>query len=59
MEDDRLMIERILILVRNVLHIPANPAAEKRTDDDASVHDQVGGHGRSHGHSHSRITVTP
>ncbi|KAF0292415.1 Protein timeless [Amphibalanus amphitrite] len=41
MEDDRLMIERVLILVRNVLHIPVNPAAEKRTDDDASVHDQV------------------
>ncbi|XP_037090858.1 protein timeless homolog [Pollicipes pollicipes] len=41
MEDDRLMIERVLILVRNVLNIPANPAAEKRTDDDASVHDQV------------------
>ena len=40
-EDDRLLIERILVLVRNVLHIPPNPAAEQRTDDDASVHDQV------------------
>lgn len=41
MEDDRLNIERILILLRNVLHVPADPAREKRTDDDASVHDQV------------------
>nr|XP_054752328.1 protein timeless homolog [Lytechinus pictus] len=40
-EDHTLLMERILLLVRNVLHIPADPNAEKRTDDDASVHDQV------------------
>ncbi|XP_045618399.2 protein timeless homolog [Procambarus clarkii] len=40
-EDDKLLIERILILVRNVLSVPASPEEEKRTDDDASVHDQV------------------
>ncbi|XP_042877504.1 protein timeless homolog [Penaeus japonicus] len=40
-EDDRLIIERILILVRNILSVPASPEDEKRTDDDASVHDQV------------------
>uniref|UniRef100_T1IWD6 Timeless N-terminal domain-containing protein n=1 Tax=Strigamia maritima TaxID=126957 RepID=T1IWD6_STRMM len=40
-EEDRLIIERILILVRNVLHIPPNPQEEKRTDNDASVHDNV------------------
>ncbi|KAH3702507.1 hypothetical protein DPMN_077531 [Dreissena polymorpha] len=40
-EEHRLLIERLLILIRNVLHIPPNPDAEQRTDDDASVHDQV------------------
>lgn len=40
-EDDKLIIERILILVRNILSVPASPEDEKRTDDDASVHDQV------------------
>ncbi|KAK3595063.1 hypothetical protein CHS0354_043159 [Potamilus streckersoni] len=40
-EEDRLLIERILILIRNVLHVPPNLAAEQRTDDDASIHDQV------------------
>ncbi|XP_052803681.1 protein timeless homolog isoform X2 [Mya arenaria] len=40
-EEHRLLIERVLILIRNVLHIPPNPDAEQRTDDDASVHDQV------------------
>jgi len=35
------MIERILILIRNILDIPANPEDEKCTDDDASIHDQV------------------
>ncbi|XP_068209920.1 protein timeless homolog [Palaemon carinicauda] len=40
-EDDRLIIERILILVRNILFVPASPEEEKRTEDDASIHDQV------------------
>ncbi|CAG0919651.1 unnamed protein product [Notodromas monacha] len=40
-EEQRLFIERTLILLRNVLHIPADPAEEHRVDDDASVHDQV------------------
>jgi timeless len=40
-EDIGLVIERILILVRNVLQVPADPEAEKRTDNDASIHDQV------------------
>ncbi|KAI0224465.1 hypothetical protein LSAT2_024533 [Lamellibrachia satsuma] len=40
-EEDRLLIERILVLIRNILHIPPNPVKEKRTDDDASIHDQV------------------
>jgi Timeless protein. len=40
-EDTGLVIERILILVRNVLQVPADPEAEKRTDNDASIHDQV------------------
>ena len=41
MEDDKLLTERILILIRNILDIPATPDDDKRTDDDASVHDQV------------------
>ncbi|KAK2177430.1 hypothetical protein NP493_598g01011 [Ridgeia piscesae] len=40
-EEDRLLMERILVLTRNILHVPPNPAKEKRTDDDASIHDQV------------------
>jgi timeless len=40
-EEKGLVIERILILVRNVLQVPADPEVEKRTDNDASVHDQV------------------
>ncbi|KAL4229318.1 hypothetical protein ACF0H5_012360 [Mactra antiquata] len=40
-EEHRLLIERLLILIRNILHIPPNPDVEMRTDDDASVHDQV------------------
>lgn len=41
MEDEKLLTERILILIRNILDIPATPDDDKRTDDDASVHDQV------------------
>ena len=40
-EDDRLLVERILILLRNILHVAPNAAKEQRTDDDASIHDQV------------------
>ncbi|XP_059046079.1 protein timeless homolog [Achroia grisella] len=40
-EDTGLVIERILILIRNVLHVPADLDKEKRPENDASVHDQV------------------
>nr|XP_017524102.2 protein timeless homolog isoform X5 [Manis javanica] len=40
-EEDNLLIERILLLVRNILHIPANLDREKSIDDGASVHDQL------------------
>ncbi|XP_055382504.1 protein timeless homolog [Condylostylus longicornis] len=40
-EEQGLLIERILVLVRNVLQIPANPEIECRADNDASLHDQV------------------
>uniref|UniRef100_A0A8D0GB89 Timeless circadian regulator n=1 Tax=Sphenodon punctatus TaxID=8508 RepID=A0A8D0GB89_SPHPU len=40
-EEDSLLIERLLLLVRNVLHVPADPDEEKNVDDDASTHDRV------------------
>ncbi|XP_068171410.1 protein timeless homolog isoform X2 [Antennarius striatus] len=40
-EEDNLLIERILLLVRNVLHVPADPSEEKKVDDDASIHDRL------------------
>ncbi|XP_006897685.1 PREDICTED: protein timeless homolog [Elephantulus edwardii] len=40
-EEDNLLIERILLLVRNILHVPADPDHEKSIDDDASVHDRL------------------
>ncbi|XP_043939608.1 protein timeless homolog [Protopterus annectens] len=40
-EEDNLLIERILLLVRNILHVPADPDEEKKVDDDASIHDKV------------------
>ncbi|VUZ47272.1 unnamed protein product, partial [Hymenolepis diminuta] len=40
-DDDRLMIERILILIRNVLHISPDRSTEHRTDEDVSIHDQL------------------
>ncbi|KAI5614487.1 protein timeless-like isoform X1 [Silurus asotus] len=40
-EEDNLLIERILLLVRNVLHVPADPNEEKNVDDDASLHDKL------------------
>lgn len=36
-----MLIERILLLVRNILHVPTDLDQEKRIDDDASVHDQL------------------
>lgn len=40
-EEQRLLIERILVLIRNVLQVPASPETERRADNDASLHDQV------------------
>ncbi|XP_038607997.1 protein timeless homolog [Tachyglossus aculeatus] len=40
-EEDNLLIERILLLVRNLLHIPADPDHEKPIDDSASTHDRL------------------
>ncbi|XP_071656044.1 protein timeless homolog isoform X2 [Patagioenas fasciata] len=40
-EEDTLLIERILLLLRNVLHVPPDPAEEQGVDGDASVHDRV------------------
>ncbi|CAK1545835.1 unnamed protein product [Leptosia nina] len=40
-EDTGLVIERILILIRNVLHVPADLDKERRPENDASIHDQV------------------
>ena len=41
LEEQSLVLERILVLIRNVLQVPANPQHEKRVDNDVSVHDQV------------------
>ncbi|XP_053311647.1 protein timeless homolog [Spea bombifrons] len=40
-EEHNLLIERILLLVRNILHVPADPEEGKSVDDDASTHDRV------------------
>lgn len=40
-EEKGMVLERILVLIRNVLQVPADPEAERRPDNDASVHDQV------------------
>lgn len=39
-DENSLIIERILILIRNILYVPAD-SMERRPDNDASVHDQV------------------
>lgn len=39
-EENEMIIERILALIRNVLQVPPDEN-EKRTDNDATVHDQV------------------
>lgn len=41
MEEQSLVLERVLVLTRNVLQVPSNPQHEKRVDNDISVHDQV------------------
>lgn len=40
-ENNLVLFERLLLLIRNILHVPASPEEEQRTDDDASLHDQV------------------
>uniref|UniRef100_A0A3Q3VI65 Timeless circadian clock n=1 Tax=Mola mola TaxID=94237 RepID=A0A3Q3VI65_MOLML len=40
-EEDNLLIERILVVVRNVLHVPTDPCEEQKVDDDASIHDRL------------------
>ncbi|CAD5116385.1 DgyrCDS5281 [Dimorphilus gyrociliatus] len=40
-ENDRLLLERILLLLRNVLHIVIDHKTDIRTDDDANIHDQL------------------
>ncbi|XP_075231659.1 protein timeless homolog [Lycorma delicatula] len=40
-EDVHRMMERILILARNVLAVPSDPENEKRPDNDATTHDKV------------------
>lgn len=41
MQDDKAALERILVLIRNMLMVPADPKEEKRTDDENSLHDRV------------------
>lgn len=36
-----MVLERILVLTRNILQVPTNPQAERRVDNDISIHDQV------------------
>ncbi|KAF6207220.1 hypothetical protein GE061_018460 [Apolygus lucorum] len=40
-EDDQRTVERILILIRNILHVPSSSDSDQRPDNDASIHDQV------------------
>uniref|UniRef100_A0A0A9ZGA5 Timeless N-terminal domain-containing protein n=2 Tax=Lygus hesperus TaxID=30085 RepID=A0A0A9ZGA5_LYGHE len=40
-EDDQRTVERILILIRNILHVPSSADLDQRPDNDASIHDQV------------------
>ncbi|XP_012222325.1 protein timeless homolog isoform X1 [Linepithema humile] len=39
-EEDELIIERILVFIRNVLQVPPNDN-DKRADNDATVHDEI------------------
>ncbi|XP_037944705.1 protein timeless homolog [Teleopsis dalmanni] len=40
-EEQNLLIERVLVLLRNVLQVPSSPDTECRGDNDASIHDQI------------------
>lgn len=40
-EEKGVLVERVLVLMRNILHIPSNSETEKRADNDASLHDQI------------------
>lgn len=40
-EDSSLQIERLLVLLRNVLQVPADTELERRPDNDITVHDKV------------------
>ena len=39
--EDELMFERILVLIRNILHIPIDDSLEKGTDDDKNAQDLI------------------
>lgn len=39
--DEKLYIERIIILTRNVLHVPSDESVLKQTDNDLSIHDKI------------------
>lgn len=41
LESQKLTVERMMILIRNVLQVPADPKEELGNEEDASVHDQV------------------
>lgn len=40
-EDQGILIERILVLIRNVLQVPANLLDEGCIDGEANLHDQI------------------
>lgn len=40
-EENGLMIERILVLVRNILYVPSDRDRDSRPDNDANLHDHV------------------
>lgn len=40
-DEKGLVIERILLLIRNVLYVPSDGESEHRADNDANLHDQV------------------
>jgi len=39
--EDTLLVERILVLIRNLLHTPATSDDAKRTSTDVSTHDKL------------------
>lgn len=40
-EEQNLVFERVLVLIRNVLQVPSNTQEERRVDNDLNVHDSV------------------